>query len=658
VLRRYCLFLLPILLFPEPSAVVPSAQAGAEAEGSWAFRPPVAPAVPVPRAGAWVRNPVDAFVLDRLEREGLAPAAPADRLVLLRRAYFDVVGLPPPPGAVEEFAHDDRPDAYERLVERLLASPHYGERWGRHWLDVVRYADTGGFEADLLYPSAWHYRDYVIRSLNADKPFDRFIQEQVAGDELWPGDTEAAPGTLLYCIGPALNESAMVQGQLESEWLTDAADTTGAAFLGLTLGCARCHDHKYDPITQSDYYALQAFFAASDRPYPEKIRLSRIKMLNGLLSDAPIPKPLLDDPRCTVQTEERAGPHLFHRPEPLVVHRLHRGEVGKPREVVEPAFPTALRSDRSLADRIAPAVASTSTGRRAALAGWLTAPENPLLARVLVNRVWGWHLGRGIVRTPNDFGAQGEEPSHPELLDWLARDLIEHGWSLKHLHRRILLSSTYRMASVVTGPAPALELDPEDRLLWHFPRRRLEGEAIRDALLTCSGRLNPRPFGRPVVPPLGREELTGLFDAKSKWPVTGDAAEHDRRSVYLLVRRTFLHPLFAVFDPPEVMTSCARRAQTVVPTQALALLNSPLAREHAAAFARRLRAECGSAHDTEPEPAQAVARAWLLAFGRPVRSEEAEQAVAFLHAHAAAPEAALTDLCLALFNANEFIYID
>jgi hypothetical protein len=286
--------------------------------------------------------------------------------------------------------------------------------------------------------------------------------------------------------------------------------------------------------------------------------------------------------------------------------------------------------------------------RRAALASWLTAPDNPLTARVIVNRVWGWHFGQGIVRTPNDFGAQGEPPTHPELLDWLAQDFMAHGWSLKHLHRRILLSEAYRLASV--AGAEGLKVDPENRLLWHFPRRRLEGEAVRDTLLTVAGTLNGKMFGSPVVPPLGKEELTGLFDTKTKWPVTQDAAEHTRRSVYLVVRRTFTYPLFAEFDPPEVMTSCARRHQTVVPTQALALLNSPLAREQASAFAKRLRRECGD------RPEDQTARAWLLAFGRPITQREAERARAFLLAREG--EAALAELCLALFNANEFVFVD
>jgi hypothetical protein len=632
-----------------------AAAAGPGRERPWSFEPVKEVEPPAVPDGSSA-NPIDRFIRANLREHGLRPAEPAERRTLVRRVTFDLTGLPPTPEEVDAFVNDPSPAAYEALVDRLLASPRYGEYWGRHWLDVARYADTGGFEADERYPNAWKYRDYVIRSFNADKPFDRFVQEQVAGDELWPDDPDAVVATGLYCVGPALDESAMVRDQLEYEWLTDAADTTGSAFLGLTFGCARCHDHKYDPLTQADYYGMQAVFAASDRPFPAKVRLVRIKALNGLLSDAPVPKDLLNDPRCTVMTDDVVGLRLFHRKQPREVRRLRRGELSKPREVAEPAFPAALLSPSRPPDfaGVPPA------RRRATLAKWLTAPDNPLTGRVLVNRVWGWHFGEGLVRTPGDFGNQGEPPTHPDLLDWLARDLVEHGWSLKRLHRLILLSDTYRMRS--TADADGLRVDPEDRLLGHFPRRRLEGEAVRDALFACSGTLNPKPFGPPVVPPLGGEELTGLFDAKGKWPVTKDPAEHTRRSVYVLVRRTFLYPLLAAFDPPEVMTSCPRRRPTVVPAQALTLLNSPLAREQADAFARRLRKECG------PEPEAAIARAWRLAFGRAATPAETERASTFLRTRtaalegqsgtASAPEAALAELCLALFNANEFVYVD
>jgi hypothetical protein len=619
------------------------------ADKNWAFEPVKKVELSAASAGLSA-NPIDRFVQAKQREHGLQAAGRADKRALIRRATFDLIGLPPAPEEVSAFLTDNSPDAFTKVVDRLLASPHYGERWARHWLDVVRYADTGGFEVDYLYPNAWKYRDYVIRSLNADKAFDRFLQEQIAGDELWPGDSDALVATGLYCIGPTLAESAMVSNQLEYEWLTDAADTTGAAFLGLTFGCARCHDHKYDPITQKDYYALQAIFAASDRPFPDKVRLLRIKALNGLLSDAPVPKNVQHDPRCLLQTEDHVGFHLFHRPQPMEVHRLRRGELSKPREVVEPAFPAALTRADYQRDfgAIAPAK------RRAKLAQWLTSPDNPLTARVLLNRTWGWHFGQAIVRTPNDFGAQGEPPTHPELLDWLARDCMDHGWCLKRLHRLIMLSDTYQMSSVAGGRG--MQVDPENRLLWHFPRQRLEGEAIRDDMLACAGTLELKPFGRPVVPPLSSQELTGLFDAKVKWPVTKESAEHNRRSIYLLVRRTFVYPLFAAFDPPELMTSCPRRTHTVVPTQALTLLNSPLAREQSSNFARRLLRECGD------RPQAMLARAWQLAFSRPITPAETEQALTFLRTRTGygpmAQETALAELCLALFNANEFAYVD
>jgi hypothetical protein len=630
-------------VWPEGVAVAPDA-----VDSRWAFER-LRKAEPPDDPSGWSANAVDRFIRAKLQAQGLQPADPADRRTLIRRVTFDVIGLPPTPEEVDAFVKNDSPEAYEKLVDRLLASPHYGERWGRHWLDVARYADTGGFEADHLYPSAWRYRDYVIRSFNADKPFARFVQEQVAGDELWPDDADAAVGTGLYCVGPVLEESAMMGGQLEYDWLTDAADTTGAAFLGLTFGCARCHDHKYDPLTQKDYYSMQAVFAASDRPFPDKVRQLRIKALNGIQAEGPPPKELEQDPRCTVQTEAKVGFHIFHRAEPLEVHLLRRGELSKPGDVMRPSVPAALRTG----DHPPDLAAAPPTGRRAALARWLSSADNPLTGRVIVNRVWAWHFGQGIVRTPGDFGAQGEAPTHPELLDWLARDFIDHEWSIKRLHKVILMSRTYRMESVTEGPA--VQTDPEDRLLWRFPRRRLEGEAIRDGMLACAGTLNPKLYGPAFVPPLSSEELTGLFDASSKWPVTKDAAEHTRRSVYLLVRRTFAFPMFAAFDPPEVMTSCPRRLETIVPTQALTLLNGPVAREQSAAFAHRLTKECGD--DAE----KAAARAWSLAFGRPIRPAERERALRFLHERTDAlgdKEAALAELCLALFNADEFVYID
>ncbi len=615
----------------------------------WSFSPIGHPQPPAVHQKHWPINPIDAFVLAKLEAQGLSQASRADRLALLRRACFDLTGLPPTLKQIDAFTHDDRADAYERLIDELLASPAYGERWARHWLDTVRYADTSGFEKDHLYPNAWKYRDYVIRSFSSNKPFDRFIQEQIAGDELWPNDKDAVIATDLYCIGPALDESALISTQLEYEWMTDCADTTGTAFLGLTLGCARCHDHKYDPISQSDYYSVQAIFADSDRPYPADIRKERIKGLNGLLSDGAIPRKYLDDPRCTIETEDKTGFHLFHRPQPMETHVLHRGQLSTPREIVGPSVPAILESGSTKAafERAEP------DQRRALLAKWITSPTNPLTARVLVNRVWAWHFGEGLVCTPNDFGNQGEPPTHPQLLDYLARDLLDHGWDLKRLQKQIMLSATYQMQSI--ADAQAQKSDPENRLLSHFPRQRLDGESIRDSILSCAGTLNPKRFGPAVVPPLGKEELAGLFDAGSKWPITKDASQHTRRSIYLLSRRTFVLPMFAAFDAPDSMTSCPRRFTTVVPTQALTLLNSPFAASQSKAMAKHLNEIC------EKDSSKGIAAAWLLCFGRPVTPAEVQKAQGFLDQRTQAVgdrDEALAELCLALFNANEFVYVD
>ena len=625
----------------------------------WAFQPIRRVEPPIRANHRQVKNPIDAFVLARLDQAGLKPAPMASRLTLLRRASFDLIGLPPTPDEITSFLNDKRPEAYEQLIERLLGSPYYGERWARHWLDVARYADTGGFEKDLAYPNVWKFRDYVIRAFNSNKPFDRFMEEQVAGDELWPGDCEAATATSLFTVGPASQDSALMSTQLEYEWRTDAADTAGAAFLGLTMGCARCHNHKYDPLTQQDYYAIQAIFAASDRPYPDGVREHRIKGLNGILADVPIPKELLEDPRCTIKTDEQAGVGLFHRDQAMEIHRLKRGELSKPVEPIEPALPAVFHVDAKLFD---PAGVPASQ-RRAVFARWLVSPENPLTARVVVNRVWAWHFDRGIVGTPNDFGAQGERPTHPELLDWLARDFIEHGWDLKRLHRLIMMSATYQMQSGGASEL-ALKTDPQNRLLSHFPRRRLDAEAIWDSLHAVSGTINLKQFGPPVLPQLSKEELSGLFDEKS-WKVTKDPAEHNRRGIYILERRTFLLPMLDAFDPPDVMSSCPRRFETTVPTQALALLNSSCVQTQAREFARRLNAECGG------DLRKIATRAWLLAFNRPISRAEKERVLQFFQQRQddtrisgtqgnmpASLENAITEFCLALFNANEFVFID
>ncbi len=556
----------------------------------------------------WPRNDIDAFVLAKLEGAGLQPAPPADSTMLTRRLYFDLIGLPPTPEELQDGS------AVANTIDRLLASPHYGERWGRHWLDVVRYADSAGYELDTFYDFAFSYRDYVIRALNDNKPMDRFLQEQVAGDELWPESEDARIATGFCTVGPYAYEGGIGRPKVvEYQRLTDIADTTGSALLGLTVGCARCHDHKYDPISQRDYFAMQAIFAASEFK-DEKVGPSRAKA-------------------------RLAARVLQNRQELPKTHLLRRGDLDAPGAEVAPAL------IRLLSENVPDLPGREVKGRRAALARWLTAPDNPLTARVLANRVWQWHFGKALVRTPNDFGVQGDPPTHPELLDFLASELVSHGWDLKHLHRLILNSNTYRMSS--RGAERSAERDPDHRLLSRFPRRRLEAEAVWDYLHAVAGTLNRKQHGPAVVPPVDPDALTSLLN--TNWKVTPDRAEWTRRGVYLAVRRSLQFPLFGAFNGTQGLESCAGRENTVVASQALTLLNSEAVHAQAKALADRLRRECPG------DDAQRVRRGWLLVFSRSATEYEVERTLAFLRGREGD---ALGLWCLALLNANEFLYID
>ncbi len=567
----------------------------------WAFQPIRNPKSEIRNPKSEARNPIDVLVDAKRHAAGLEAAPEADRAMLLRRATFDLLGLPPAPEVIETFLKDDRPDAYERAIDRLLASASYGERWGRHWLDVVRYADSAGYEIDDFYPHAWHYRDYVIRSFNADKAFDRFVQEQVAGDELWPDSSEAKLATGMHTVGPYAFEGGIARPQVvEYQRLTDLADTTSSAFLGLTAGCARCHDHKFDPIAQQDYFGLQAIFAASEAKEVSGMRI------------------------------------LAARKQTPTIHVLKRGDLETPGVVAAPAILRALRGGRALED---------TDSRRTSLAVWLTSPNNPLTARVIANRVWLWHFGKGLVRTPNDFGSQGEPPTHPALLDYLAIELFRSGWSLKHLHRLIMTSSTYRQSSA--GSAEAVVKDPDCRLLSRFPRRRLEAEAVWDALHAAAGTINRKPFGPAVYPPIDASATKTKLN--TKWEPATDRREWTRRAVYMVVRRSLVLPMFRTFNGAIPVESVGMREDTVEAAQALALLNGAVAVEQAKQFAVRLRRECGA------DKSRLIERAWLLAFGRPVTAAEKAKALEFL---ADGRAASLLELCQALLNANEFLYID
>jgi hypothetical protein len=685
-------------------------------QDDWAFQKPSRPAVPAV-ADAAVRTPVDAFLLARLEAAKLTFAAPADKRTLIRRVTFDLTGLPPTPAEIEAFLKDNSPDAYEKLVDRLLASPRFGERAALFWLDAVRYAESDGFKADDPRPNAWRYRDYIIASFNADKPYDRFVQEQLAGDELFPDDPQALIATGFLRHYPYEYNAVDVEKK-RIDILDDMTDTTAAALLGLTLGCAKCHDHKTDPVTQEDYYRFQAFYAGFwptetpvgdaaeyaaweartaevrgkmtelEKPHREK-EAARQRMrqqeIYAKLLDIPegertpwqkqiaamverqvyegkvdwskkmkgADKDQYDELAKTMaalsKTKPPAPPTAMTMtdvgPVAPPTKRLMRGNWNRPGNEVVPGFLSAI-DDRDA--EVTPTPQGT-TGRRSALAKWIASADNPLTARVAVNRVWQQLFGRGIVASASDFGATGDRPTHPELLDWLACELVEpskpidgNRWALKRIYRLIVLSTAYRQSGVADH---GLKADPGNALLWRMPRKRLDGEAARDAMLAVAGRLNLKAGGPSVYPELPAE----LKKAADKWPVTADPAERNRRSVYVAVKRNLRYPFFSLFDSPDRNEVCARRFVTTTAPQALTLLNDEMVLNLAKTFAARVTKEAGE--DT-------VGKAFELALGRPPDTEEREAARTFLARHAGTRAEAVADLCHALLNLNEFLYVD
>jgi hypothetical protein len=627
----------------------------------WAFQPRKEPAVPQPTgplAKAWVTNPIDAFILARLQKEGLKPSPPADKRTLVRRLYYDLTGLPPSPSDIEAFLNDRSPDAYERLVDRLLASPRYGERWAQHWLDVVRFAESDGFEYDTHRPYAWRYRDYVIRSFNDDKPYDRFLIEQLAGDELG-AEEELRIASGFQRLGP-LRKNAGNQEVASSrnEVLTEMTNIVGSAFLGVTLGCARCHDHKFDPIRQKDYYRMQAYFSAvheedviiaseeektaweaKNKEIDDEIKVLREKM-----------KSLKGEERARMQQmvrnaeERRPGPlpSLFsvkNDPQKRTpIHVLARGDWQHKGE------PVGMRPLGVLLPEGAPELDPGIESPRLTLARWIANPDNPLTARVIVNRIWHYHFGRGIVATPNDFGRMGARPRHPELLDWLANRFVENGWRMKPIHKLILMSSTYRQSGQSPVEAKAIQIDPDNSLHWRFNRRRLTAEEIRDSMLAVSGRLNLKAGGPSVIVPV-EKELVDLLYKPAQWAVNPDPKEHDRRSIYLMYKRNLQLPFLAVFDAPDMQTSCARRESSTHAPQALELLNGAFANDMARALAARLDREAAGAE------AQ-VTLAYELVAGRPPSAQEKALAVEFLNTQP------LSEFALAMLNLNAFLYVN
>jgi hypothetical protein len=595
----------------------------------WAFRPIRRVPPPPVLEAAWVRTPIDRFILAALESRGLRPNPQADRRVLIRRVAFDLTGLPPSPEEIDAFVTDPSPDAYERIVDRLLASPHHGERAARHWMDVARFAESHGYEQDYDRPYAYHYRDFLIKAFNLDLPYDRFVQWQLAGDELAPDDPLAMAATGF--LGAGAFPTQLTEAEFESaryNELDDMVATTGSAFLGLSVGCARCHDHKYDPIPSDDYYRMAALFTTTIR--------SEVEIAPGH-GATPMTVQVTAEgfPHTKHHADERGFPHFFPK-----TYHLRRGDVDQKLGEAEPGVLRVLTSGgRDIASwRVEPPAtrrAGTSF-RRAALAAWLTDADSGagrLAARVIVNRLWQHHFGRGIVATPNDFGAQGSRPSHPELLDWLASTLIENGSRLQPIHRLIVTSAVYLQDSRTDEARAAV--DRENVFQWRRTPRRLEAEPIRDAMLAAAGRLDRRMYG----------------------PGTLDPAMA-RRSVYFFIKRSRLVPMMMLFDWPEHLVSMGQRSTTTTAPQALSFLNSDLARRCAEGLAGRVVAG--------GDPAAAVVRAYRIAFGREPTEAEARLAAGFLAAQRSAyardgrPEpdrSALVDFCQAVIGMNEFIYI-
>ncbi len=619
----------------------------------WSLRPRATPAVPV-HPDPWAAQPIDAFVFEKLREQGLSPSPPASRYALIRRVSLDLTGLPPSPEAVHAFLADRSPQAYEHLVDRLLASPGYAERQARQWLDVVRFAESDGFEYDTHRSEAWQYRDYVIRSFAADKPYDQFVKEQLAGDEMDAKNHEYLVAASFNRLGPyRRNAGNQDKAYIRNEILTEMTNVVGSAFLGVTLGCARCHDHKFDPIRHTDYYRMQSFFATTehlDIPLSTEAEKAAWKERTAAINKelAELKKKLKEAaPAGKAAIEQVIGVKEKQVPEPLPelktvrddpklyspVHVLLRGSSDAP------AAKMGMRPLGVLLPDDAPEWDDALEQPRAKLAAWITNPANPLTARVMVNRLWMGHFGAGIVATPNDFGKMGSRPTHPELLDWLANEFVANGFRMKPLHRMMVLSQTYRQASTVT-PA-GREKDPRNRFLWTYSRRRLQAEEMRDAMLSAAGILNSKRGGPGVFTPI-EPELVNLLYKPDQWAVTPDAAEHNRRSIYLFQKRNMRMPFMEVFDSPDTLLSCARRESSTHAPQALELLNGAVTRQVSVALAERLE---------KVTPSQRIELAFELVFGRPPIAKEREASRRFL---ATSP---LREFTLALFAANDFLYV-
>jgi hypothetical protein len=765
--------------------ILPSAQAQEPKEAKhWAFQPIRQPTIPKVSDSSWIQNPIDSFVLARLEMAGLKPAPIADRRILLRRVFLDLIGLPPTPEEQDRFLKDSSPLAFERVVDDLLSRPQFGERWARHWLDTVRYAESNGYERDGAKPSAWRYRNYVIDSLNHDKPYDRFLMEQLAGDEMAGSTAEMQIATTFMRLGTWDDEPAdpMVD---RYDQLDDVLGTAATAFMGVTLRCARCHDHKFEPFTQEDYYRMLAVFeplkrprdsrdehdrlvgtqhelaayeAACAKPQAEiatlekKMEAQKKSIRDRILAPDPESKPASSNSktpalpapvRAAFRTEsskrteaqkglvkefqaqlEKAidqGPNAEEKiqrqqwqdqiasikrsmpkepprgyiwyeegPNPPVTKIFRRGDPTRPKGEVLPGLPTVLVSHQPAP----PHPLQVSTGRRLWLAKWLTQPDNPLVARVMVNRIWQHHFGEGIVASANDFGVMGQKPVDQELLDWLASDFVTHGWKMKRLHRMIVQSQTYQMASdknsrIEDGGLKSEKAKPKTNLsnldsqsstidpratsleenlvgLSHWRQRRLEAEGVRDSILAVTGRLNPQMAGPSVFPTIPRAVLEGQSRPGEGWGKSSED-QASRRSIYVFVKRVLAVPELELLDTPDTTFSCEQRPVSTTGPQALTYLNGEFIQEQAGHFAARLIREVGN------DPGAQIRRSFELALCRPPRADEIAASMDFLRKQeqeiisddpksqkdsAEKKRKALAAFCLVILNTNEFVFVN
>jgi Protein of unknown function (DUF1553)/Protein of unknown function (DUF1549)/Planctomycete cytochrome C len=637
----------------------------AQSRDWWSLRPLATVTIPHKEAvdSPWARNPIDAFIMARLEEKNFEPAPEADRYTLIRRLSFDLHGLPPTPEEIYRFVDDRSPSAYEQLVERLLASPHFGERWARYWMDLVHFAETHGHDQDRIRPNAWPYRDYLIDSFNRDTPYGRFVQEQMAADGLFPDEPRLTVALGMLAAGP-WDESSLRDvrddsiDRLIGQYIDrdDMVTTVMSTFVSTTVHCARCHNHKFDPITQEDYYCLQAVFAGVDkaeRAYdadPARDRMRR--WLKGEIKAAEAANPevamllkadlaALPPPSLIFAGASDFLPDGSHVPpgKPRPVHLLKRGDINQPGKQAAPGTVSCVDG---LPARFSLSPGDDESARRAALARWITDPNNPLTWRSIVNRVWQSHFGCGLVSTPSDFGRMGAQPSHPELLDWLARRFLESGGSLKSLHRLIVTSAVYRQS--VRHDASFAAVDGDNQWLWRQNRRRLDAESVHDAILAVAGQLDCTMRGPSVQQFVSRPgaHVTPVLDySQYDWARPGSR----RRSVYRFIFRTLPDPFYDAFDSADASQLTAVRNESTTPLQALELLNNPFVLRQSEEFAHQLVQRDGGV-------AGQVRVAIELAFGRKATADEIELLADYAGRHG------LVNMCRLIINSNEFLYVN